>query len=34
VKLGLPGLVGEAVDRLYGEGAAWLAGSERPAVPG
>ncbi|MGW1562643.1 nuclear transport factor 2 family protein [Streptomyces sp. NPDC002144] len=33
VKPGLPGLVGEAVDRLYAEGAAWLAGSERPGVP-
>ena len=27
VKLGLPGLRGEAVQRLYAEGAAWLAGS-------
>jgi len=33
VKRDLPGLVGEAVDRLYEEGAAWLAGSERPGVP-
>ena len=30
VKLGLPGLRGEAVQKLYAEGAAWLAGSERP----
>jgi hypothetical protein len=33
VKLGLPGLVGDAVDRLYEEGRACLAGSERPGVP-
>lgn len=33
VKLGLPGLVGDAVDRLYEEGRAWLGGSERPGVP-
>lgn len=33
VRPGLPGLVGEAVDRLYEEGRAWLAGSERPGVP-
>ncbi|MFD4510642.1 nuclear transport factor 2 family protein [Streptomyces sp. NPDC058457] len=33
VKPGLPGLVGGPVDRLYAEGAAWLAGSERPGVP-
>jgi hypothetical protein len=33
VKPCLPGLVGEAVDRFYAEGAAWLAGSERPGVP-
>jgi hypothetical protein len=30
VKEGLPGLRGEAVQRLYAEGAAWLAGSARP----
>ena len=30
VKVGLPGLVGEAVATLYGEGAAWLAGSAKP----
>ncbi|MFJ3802595.1 nuclear transport factor 2 family protein [Streptomyces sp. NPDC090088] len=33
VKPGLPGLVGEAVERLYREGAAWLAGSERAGEP-
>ena len=33
VKNGLPGLTGDAVDRLYQEGAAWLGGSERPGVP-
>lgn len=33
VKPGLPGLVGEAVQQLYAEGAAWLAGSERPGEP-
>lgn len=33
VKLDLPGLRGEAVERLYAEGAAWLGGSERPGVP-
>lgn len=33
VKLGLPGLVGEAVDRLYAEGAAWLTGSARAGRP-
>jgi len=30
VKQGLPGLRGDAVQRLYDEGAAWLAGSARP----
>jgi hypothetical protein len=30
VKNGLPGLRGEAVEKLYGEGQAWLAGSPRP----
>ena len=30
VKQGLPGLRGDAVQRLYAEGAAWLAGSARP----
>lgn len=33
VKTGLPGLTGEAVTRLYTEGAAWLAGSDRPGTP-
>jgi hypothetical protein len=33
VKPGLPGLRGEAVERLYAEGRAWLAGSERPGAP-
>ena len=33
VKQGLPGLRGEAVQRLYAEGAAWLAGSARPGNP-
>ena len=33
VKEGLPGLRGPAIDRLYAEGQAWLAGSERPGEP-
>jgi hypothetical protein len=33
VKPGLPGLRGAAVETLYAEGAAWLAGSERPGIP-
>jgi hypothetical protein len=33
VKKGLPGLRGPEVAALYGEGHAWLAGSERPGVP-
>ncbi|MGY1822975.1 nuclear transport factor 2 family protein [Geodermatophilus sp. SYSU D00079] len=33
VKRGLPGLTGEAVTRLYAEGAAWLAGSPAPGTP-
>jgi hypothetical protein len=33
VKGGLPGLTGEAVERLYAEGAAWLAGSETAGDP-
>jgi hypothetical protein len=33
VKQGLPGLRGEAVEKLYGEGKAWLAGSARPGEP-
>ena len=33
VKQGLPGLRGPAVEKLYGEGRAWLAGSARPGEP-
>jgi hypothetical protein len=33
VRLGLPGLRGPEVARLYSEGAAWLAGSKQPGVP-
>ncbi|HLU54378.1 MAG TPA: nuclear transport factor 2 family protein [Pseudonocardia sp.] len=33
VMTGLPGLTGEAVERLYDEGAKWLAGSSTPGVP-
>jgi hypothetical protein len=33
VKTGLPGLTGEAVQRLYTEGAGWLGGSEAPGDP-
>ncbi|MGY1692968.1 nuclear transport factor 2 family protein [Geodermatophilus sp. SYSU D01105] len=33
VKRGLPGLTGDAVRRLYEEGAAWLAGSPTPGTP-
>jgi hypothetical protein len=33
VRLGLPGLRGPEVARLYAEGAAWLAGSATPGVP-
>ena len=33
VKNGLPGLTGSAVETLYSEGAAWLAGSATPGVP-
>ena len=33
VKANLPGLRGAAVETLYAEGRAWLAGSERPGVP-
>lgn len=33
VKLGLPGLRGAAVEKLYAEGRAWLAGSARPGEP-
>jgi hypothetical protein len=32
VKPGLPGLTGPAVEQLYTEGAAWLAGSDEPGV--
>jgi hypothetical protein len=33
VKQGLPGLRGPAVEQVYAEGKAWLAGSEKPGVP-
>jgi hypothetical protein len=33
VKGNLPGLRGEAVETLYAEGRAWLAGSPTPGVP-
>ncbi|MGI5130028.1 nuclear transport factor 2 family protein [Pseudonocardia sp. CA-107938] len=33
VRTGLPGLTGEAVERLYDEGAKWLAGSAFPGDP-
>jgi len=33
VRLGLPGLRGPEVAKLYAEGAAWLAGSARPGEP-
>ena len=33
VKKGLPGLRGEAVEQLYAEGRAWLAGSSKPGEP-
>jgi len=33
VKGNLPGLRGQAVETLYAEGRAWLAGSPRPGVP-
>jgi len=33
VRLGLPGLRGAEVERLYAEGAAWLEGSAAPGVP-
>ena len=33
VKKGLPGLRGEAVETLYAEGKAWLAGSSKPGEP-
>jgi hypothetical protein len=33
VRLGLPGLRGPEVQKLYAEGAAWLAGSAKPGEP-
>ena len=33
VKIGLPGLRGPEVEKLYAEGKAWLAGSARPGEP-
>jgi hypothetical protein len=33
VRLGLPGLRGPEVAKLYAEGAAWLAGSAKPGIP-
>jgi hypothetical protein len=33
VKLGLPGTRGAEVEKLYAEGAAWLAGSAKPGAP-
>jgi len=33
VKQGLPGLRGSEVEKLYAEGRAWLAGSEKPGEP-
>ena len=33
VKIGLPGLRGPEVQKLYAEGKAWLAGSARPGAP-
>ena len=33
VKKGLPGLRGDAVEKVYAEGKAWLAGSEKPGDP-
>ncbi len=33
VKKGLPGLKGDAVQKVYAEGKAWLAGSEQPGDP-
>jgi hypothetical protein len=33
VRLGLPGLRGPAVEKLYAEGTAWLDGSAKPGVP-
>ena len=33
VKMDLPGLRGQEVEKLYAEGTAWLAGSAKPGVP-
>ncbi|MBI1879527.1 MAG: nuclear transport factor 2 family protein, partial [Chloroflexi bacterium] len=33
IKAGLPGLRGPAVEKLYAEGKAWLAGSAQPGEP-
>lgn len=33
VRTGLPGLTGEAVQQLYAEGSAWLAGAATPGTP-
>jgi len=33
VRKGLPGLKGASVEKLYAEGKAWLAGSEKPGDP-
>ena len=33
VKQGLPGLRGPEIEKVYAEGKAWLAGSEKPGVP-
>jgi hypothetical protein len=33
VRLGLPGVRGPEVAKLYAEGAAWLTGSAQPGVP-
>ena len=33
VRLGLPGVLGPAVEKLYTEGKAWLAGSQNPGEP-
>jgi hypothetical protein len=30
----MPGLKGPEVEKLYAEGKAWLAGSDKPGVPG
>src|SRR5256885_10638651 len=33
VRKGLPGLKGASVEKIYAEGKAWLAGSEKPGDP-